>query len=69
MTAITAEMTAWYEKLLRVNNTILLWENVQGKLVYFLPIFTCKDFLKEIPHETSIWQVNIVVVRTWNLIP
>lgn len=46
----------WYEKIMRINNTIDEWGKVQSNWLYLLPIFSSKDIVAQMPQEGILFK-------------
>lgn len=46
----------WYEKVMRMNDTIDEWGNVQSQWLYLLPIFSSKDIIAQMPEEGVLFK-------------
>lgn len=51
------EVRAWYEKIMRVNETLDQWGKVQVNYLYLLPIFSSKDIVAQMPEEGRLFSV------------
>lgn len=51
-----AQVKAWYEKIIRINNTIEEWGKVQSNWLYLLPIFSSKDIVAQMPQEGVLFK-------------
>lgn len=52
-----AEVKEWYGLLDRVNKTLEEWGKVQIQYLYFLPIFSAKDIIAQMPEEGVLFHV------------
>lgn len=58
------EVVAWYNKLIRMNDTLEQWGRVQANWLYLLPIFSSKDILAQMPDEGRLFvQVDSIYKR------
>lgn len=55
---ISEEVRDWYDLLDRTKNTLIEWGKVQVQWLYFLPIFSAKDIIAQMPEESTLFQVN-----------
>ncbi|ALC44807.1 Dhc62B [Drosophila busckii] len=51
------EVRAWYEKIMRVNETLDQWGKVQVNFLYLLPIFSSKDIVAQMPEEGRLFTI------------
>ncbi|XP_017137652.1 dynein heavy chain 12, axonemal [Drosophila miranda] len=51
------EVRAWYEKIMRVNETLDQWGKVQANYLYLLPIFSSKDIVAQMPEEGRLFTI------------
>lgn len=51
------EVREWYEKIMRVNETLDQWGKVQVNYIYLLPIFSSKDIVAQMPEEGRLFGV------------
>ncbi|KAH8395340.1 hypothetical protein KR222_010165 [Zaprionus bogoriensis] len=51
------EVRAWYEKIMRVNETLDQWGKVQVNYLYLLPIFSSKDIVAQMPEEGRLFSI------------
>lgn len=51
------EVRDWYEKIMRVNETLDQWGKVQVNYIYLLPIFSSKDIVAQMPEEGRLFGV------------
>ncbi|EDV95542.1 GH15722 [Drosophila grimshawi] len=51
------EVRAWYEKIMRVNETLDQWGKVQVNYLYLLPIFSSKDIVAQMPEEGRLFTI------------
>ncbi|XP_017080044.1 dynein heavy chain 12, axonemal [Drosophila eugracilis] len=56
------EVRAWYEKIMRVNETLDQWGKVQANYLYLLPIFSSKDIVAQMPEEGRLF---VIVEQTY----
>lgn len=58
-----AEVKSWYEKIIRINNTIEEWGKVQVTWLYLMPIFSSKDIVAQMPIEGGLFKEVDAVFR------
>lgn len=59
-----SQVRAWYEKIMRMNQTIDEWGKVQSQWLYLLPIFSSKDIVAQMPEEGVMFtEVNNIYRR------
>uniref|UniRef100_A0A1B0AXU3 AAA+ ATPase domain-containing protein n=1 Tax=Glossina palpalis gambiensis TaxID=67801 RepID=A0A1B0AXU3_9MUSC len=51
------DVRAWYDKIMRVNDTLDQWGKVQANFLYLLPIFSSKDIVAQMPEEGRLFTI------------
>ncbi|GBP22696.1 Dynein heavy chain 7, axonemal [Eumeta japonica] len=60
-----AQVKTWYDRIVRVNETIDEWGKVQVQWLYLLPIFSSKDIVAQLPEEGVMFTEVSAIYRRY----
>lgn len=55
---IRNEVNDWFDTVNRMNLTLEEWAKVQVQWLYFMPIFSSKDIIAQMPEEGTLFNVS-----------